>query len=277
MNARSSNRSTPRSSPVRITIRARLFAKLRLIVRVIRKGNQDRCRARGSIRWTRIAAELKIVKLELAVQYPDEYPDALPTLELEATEGELEEDETTGLLDGMRAVGEENLGMAMTFTVVSYLREELSSLIRARAERKMKEAMDKERKALEEEEARTRGTPVTPESFQAWKAKFDKKIAIKKQREEEERLKSLTQKEKDEYKKIAFRLSGKHSFSHHHDLALTDLILGRQLFERDKNLATSDDTFMEEGTVSVDVSQYERRRESEDEEDDDRVHFSDSD
>lgn len=54
-------------------------------------------------------------------------------------------------------------------------------------------------------------------------------------------------------------------------------MLGRQLFERDRNLANEDSSFVEEGAESVDVTQYERRRLDEDEEAEDRVHFSDSD
>lgn len=50
---------------------------------------------------------------------------------------------------------------------------------------------------------------------------------------------------------------------------------GRQLFERDKTLAASDASLLEDGTVSVDVSQYERIA-TEDEEED-RLEFSDSD
>lgn len=58
--------------------------------------------------------------------------------------------------------------------------------------------------------------------------------------------------------------------------------VGRQLFERDRNLAISDDGLLEEGTVSVDVSQYEREIRGEDEdgnedEDEVQVTFSDSD
>ena len=41
------------------------------------------------------------------------------------------------------------MGMAMTFTIVSYLREQLSTLIRTRSERRRKEALESERKALE--------------------------------------------------------------------------------------------------------------------------------
>jgi hypothetical protein len=51
---------------------------------------------------------------------------------------------------------------------------------------------------------------------------------------------------------------------------------GRQLFERDKNLAASDASLLEDGTVSVDISQYERTAPVEDDEED-RLEFSDSD
>lgn len=39
--------------------------------------------------------------------------------------------------------------MAMTFTLVSHLREQLSRLVRVRAEKRQKEEMEKERLALE--------------------------------------------------------------------------------------------------------------------------------
>lgn len=57
--------------------------------------------------------------------------------------------------------------------------------------------------------------------------------------------------------------------------------LGKQLFERDRNLASSDDTqLFEEGTESVDVSQFERNQDRDDDELNDqmeRLEFSDSD
>ena len=39
--------------------------------------------------------------------------------------------------------------MAMTFTLVSHLREQLAVLVKDRAERRRKEAMEKERLAIE--------------------------------------------------------------------------------------------------------------------------------
>ena len=58
------------------------------------------------------------------------------------------------------------------------------------------------------EEAKTRGTPVTRESFLTWKVKFDKEMAVKRAKEQEERLKNLTPKEREESKKFQGRLSG---------------------------------------------------------------------
>jgi hypothetical protein len=106
------------------------------------------------------------VQLTLTVRYTDRYPDELPDFSLEAIEGELEDDELQSLSDELCTVvcrqlkpillllieqsqGEENLGMAMTFTLVSHLREQLSSLVRIRAENVTKAEMEKERLALE--------------------------------------------------------------------------------------------------------------------------------
>ncbi|EPQ58141.1 RWD domain-containing protein [Gloeophyllum trabeum ATCC 11539] len=197
--------------------------------------------------------------LSLKVHYPDTYPDVLPDLALDPVEGDLDEVDIEGLLNDLRTIGEENIGMAMTFTLVSHLRERLSDVVREKAERQRKEEAEKERQALEAEEARTRGTPVTRESFLAWKKKFDQELAAKKAKEEEERLKAMTPKEREEYKRFQTRPTG------------------RQLFERDKTLATTDDSLAEEGTVSVDFSQYERRRGQEEEEEEEHVDFSDSD
>jgi hypothetical protein len=92
--------------------------------------------------------------------------------------------------------------------------------------------------------------------------------------EDEEKLKGLTPKERDEWRKVGTRLSGKRF-----PLSAASLnrqsfsILGRQLFERgDKNL--EDETLLEEDSVSVDISQFERIRI---EEEDEVVEFSDSD
>jgi len=191
----------------------------------------------------------------LCLHYTDAYPDELPEMSLKVNQGSIDDTDLDGLVSQLREAGEENLGMAMTFTLVTLLRERLSQLIRVKVEKQKMEEMEKERRLLEEEEARTRGTPVTVESFKVWKAKFDKKLAAKKVQEEEEKLKAMTPKEREEYKRLTSRLSGRH------------------LFERNKHL--EDESLMEEGTVSVDVSQYDRSRDREDTEEN-IVTFSDS-
>lgn len=96
----------------------------------------------------------------------------------------------------------------MTFTIVSYLRDELLSLTKSRAERRRKEDQEKERVALEAEEAKTRGTPVTLESFAAWRVKFEKEMQFKRQKEEEDRFRNLTAKEREELKRQGSRPTG---------------------------------------------------------------------
>jgi hypothetical protein len=46
------------------------------------------------------------------------------------------------------------------------------------------------------------------ESFLAWKSKFANELASKKAREEDEKMKSLTPKEREEWKRAATRLTG---------------------------------------------------------------------
>ena len=54
------------------------------------------------------------------------------------------------------------------------------------------------------------------ETFTAWKAKFDKEMSAKKNREEDEKLKGLSIKERDEVKKLQLRSTGE-LFSFVHD------------------------------------------------------------
>jgi hypothetical protein len=49
---------------------------------------------------------------------------------------------------------------------------------------------------------------VTVESFNEWKARFDMEVSLRRMREEEGKLKALTAKEREEYKRIGARLTG---------------------------------------------------------------------
>lgn len=57
---------------------------------------------------------------------------------------------------------------------------------------------------------------------------------------------------------------------------LLDCPAGRALFERDRNLGTLDEGLNDEDAVSVDISQYDRTAIEEEDDDGDRVTFSDS-
>ncbi len=222
----------------------------------------------------------------LEVTYPATYPDAVPDLKLTADEGELTGAEMVQVMDGMQAVGEESIGMAMVFTLTSWLKEELSRVVHERV-RIAKEIEDKKFAEAEEvsaaagryhctvvdasdggqaEAARKRGTPVTKESFEALTKRLREAAEIRRKKSEEDRVRALPTKEREEYKKVAARPTG------------------RQLFETLKTLATSDMQYEEEGVAEVDFSQYSReerdraRQEAEDaEKEDQAVKFYDSD
>lgn len=51
------------------------------------------------------------------------------------------------------------------------------------------------------------------ESFKAWKTKFDQEMARKRAVEEEEKLKGLNLKEREEWRKVATRFTGESSTS----------------------------------------------------------------
>lgn len=114
-------------------------------------------------------------------------------------------------------------------------------------------------------------------------------LKAKRDREEEERVKAMTPKEREDYKKKRDRPTGESAsrnvlptllgrrpnlrvFSGSFGL-LWLITSGKKLFETTKSLATSDEALYEEGGVAVDMSQYsreereaERRREEEEEE-----------
>ncbi|CAE6503278.1 unnamed protein product [Rhizoctonia solani] len=199
------------------------------------------------------------LKVLLGIEYTTNYPDEVPNISLEPEEGELEEEEIESLITGMKAVGEENLGMAMVFTLVSHLREALVEVMQKRIEKEKQLELEKERQLMEAEAARTRGTPVTVESFNQWRLKFIAETKVIQEREEDEKLKTLTAKEREEWKKSKSKPTG------------------RQLFEKNRDLATSDASFIEEGVTSVDITQYDRTAPQDEEETDTVLHFSDSD
>ncbi|KAL7414224.1 RWD domain-containing protein [Mrakia frigida] len=188
------------------------------------------------------------------VKYPPDYPDVLPDMTLDPEDGELADEEREELLEELRVLGEESIGMAMVFTLASHLRESLSSLVLRRVARKQAEQDEKHRIEEEAQAARLRGTAVTPASFLKWRDGFLKELKAKKEKDEEERIKSLPPREREEVKRAKGKLSG------------------RQLFQSDRTLATSDQALAgDEDAVEVDISQYDRDGPREDEEEEEGV------
>jgi len=153
----------------------------------------------------------------LRVAYPEEYPDVPPELDISAPPNasryphlDLQEDKGR-LLESLQPTIEENMGMAMVFTLVSTLKDGAELLIteRIKAVQTMKDV--ELAKAEEEENRKFHGTAVTRDSFLEWRDKFRKDM------EEEERRK-VEEKEAEDKKKRIVR----------EDIGLT----GREMFEK---------------------------------------------
>jgi hypothetical protein len=133
----------------------------------------------------------------LQVRYPDEYPDVAPHLDLLASQNapshehfSIGEDRDQ-LLAGIQETIQENLGMAMVFTIVSALKETAEQIIQ---DRKDSAARDREEILLaaeREENKKFHGTQVTPETFLKWREGFLKEMEEKERQEEDERLAEL--------------------------------------------------------------------------------------
>ncbi|KAL1306870.1 hypothetical protein AAFC00_005520 [Neodothiora populina] len=129
----------------------------------------------------------------LQVQYPENYPDEAPRLDISYPPNapkyphlDIQQDKAR-LLEVLEPTIEENLGMAMVFTLVTTLKDAAELLISER--QKAVEAIhEMEAAAAEAEENRKfEGTKVTPETYLAWSAKFKEEMAELKRKAEEQR------------------------------------------------------------------------------------------
>jgi len=133
----------------------------------------------------------------LTLRFPDDYPDRAPHLDLSAPHNAPVHplfsvaDDKVALLAVLAAAAEDNLGMAMVFTLASALREAAEQLVldrRAAGARVRDEARQAAERA---ENQKFHGEPVTPASFGAWREGFLREAEEREAREEEERLAEL--------------------------------------------------------------------------------------
>ncbi|KAL8847709.1 MAG: hypothetical protein Q9221_007270 [Calogaya cf. arnoldii] len=128
--------------------------------------------------------------LLLTITYPPAYPDEPPILDLSLPPNapkpphlDLSTDRGP-LLSSLTTTIEENLGMAMVFTLVTVLRENIESLMLERVAT-IQAAKDKIAEEAEaQENAKFHGERVTRESFLRWREGFRSEMEAK---EEEER------------------------------------------------------------------------------------------
>ncbi|KAF5517746.1 RWD domain-containing protein [Colletotrichum aenigma] len=133
----------------------------------------------------------------LQVRYPEAYPDEAPMLDLQSTPNAAPHEwfnvsqDKERLLRGLEETIQENLGMAMVFTLVTTLKEAAENLVEERKQAKDKEHEEAVLAAEREENKKFQGTPVTPETFLKWRADFIKEMEELRQKEDEERLAEL--------------------------------------------------------------------------------------
>lgn len=136
----------------------------------------------------------------LRVRYPEDYPEVAPELDIGAAPNapkykdlDVQEDKTT-LLESLTASVEENIGMAMVFTLVTTLKDSAELLIMERRQATQALKNIELAKAEEEENRKFHGTAVTRESFLEWRNKFRQGIEDVERRQQEE--KELEEKKK---------------------------------------------------------------------------------
>jgi hypothetical protein len=151
--------------------------------------------------------------LLLKVEYPEDYPDAAPILELSAAPDAPEhpyfngDEDAEQLLVGVQETIEENLGMAMIFALVSTLKDHAEQLVVERQNIE-KEAHVQRVLAIEaEENKKFHGIPVNPETFAKWREAFREEMAAKRVAEED--AEEAAEKKRNRGKEAVNKLTGK--------------------------------------------------------------------
>lgn len=165
----------------------------------------------------------------LEFTYTEKYPDESPGIDIKEYDG-LEEEQVNGLIELMKEQAEENLGMAMVFTLVSAAQERLTELMEENVKSMIEEKESKERAIEEEERKKFEGTRVTIETFLAWKTKFDEEMAE-------------IRKKKGIREKDTTKLTGKELFMQDHTLDDSDV---KFLDEEDADAVKVDESLFQE-------------------------------
>ncbi|KAL7276127.1 Protein gir2 [Rhizina undulata] len=136
--------------------------------------------------------EDEIPILVLHVTYPPAYPDEAPILDITLAPSSPPStlsfpDDKESLLSTLATTIEENLGMAMIFTLSSTLKDTAETLLHTRALEREKAREEILRKEEEKEMEKFRGELVTKEKFLAWRDRFREEMEEERRRREKEK------------------------------------------------------------------------------------------
>uniref|UniRef100_A0A6G1SGQ0 RWD domain-containing protein 1 n=1 Tax=Aceria tosichella TaxID=561515 RepID=A0A6G1SGQ0_9ACAR len=192
--------------------------------------------------------------VKLLFELPPQYPETKPSIKLLNSEN-LEEHEVEELLKNLNDKSDELLGNVMIFELVSDVVEWLSTKAEREATRLAREQERKLELLEAEEKRKCDGTPVTVETFLAWKAKFDAELL---------KLKL------EQQKKLSEQMP-----------AGQKRLTGREMFETDKALIESDLNFVDDleqdqlEALMQNIDEAELEDDDDDDNDDDDDYDSD--
>ncbi|KFZ15103.1 hypothetical protein V501_02864 [Pseudogymnoascus sp. VKM F-4519 (FW-2642)] len=149
----------------------------------------------------------------LKIEYPENYPDEAPLVEICAPDDvvahelfDIEEDRER-LIDALNDSIEENMGMAMVFTLVSTVKDEAEQIIQERQAVLMQEHVKRVMAIEAEENKKFHGTPVNIETFAKWRDAFRKEMDDIEQAERE--VEEAAEKKRNRGKETEVKLTGR--------------------------------------------------------------------
>ncbi|KFY36328.1 hypothetical protein V494_05124 [Pseudogymnoascus sp. VKM F-4513 (FW-928)] len=149
----------------------------------------------------------------LKVEYPENYPDEAPLVEICAPDDEVAHElfdievDRERLVDALNDSIEENMGMAMVFTLVSTVKDAAEQIIQERQEVKKQEHVKRVMAIEAEENKKFHGTPVNLETFAKWRAAFRKEMEDKEKAEQE--AEEAAEKKRNRGKETEVKLTGR--------------------------------------------------------------------